>query len=144
MLTMTTQSAIVQFLFPAPAPRSVAGIVNWWEARRLRYNLIVGAAGLFSIAVWTVLSWLPPRWPDDHFIPLGIVVVYGIMANVCYSLGACAEILLQKVWGWKLLPTGPVLFRMGLTFSIGLTLLPVPLAGWDWTVRMTRYVLELL
>ena len=66
------------------------------------------------------------------------------MANVCYSLGACAEILLQKVWGWKLLPTGPVLFRMGLTFSVGLTLLPVPLAGWDWTVRLTRYVLQLL
>lgn len=144
MLSMTTQSAVVEFLFPAPAPRSVAGIVNWWEARRLRYNLIVGAAGTFSMTVWAVVSWLPPRWPDGHYIPLGIVVLYGAAANLCYCLGAFAEIVLRRLWGWKLLPAGPLLFRMGLTFSVGLTLLPVPLAGFDWTLRVTRYVLQLL
>ena len=34
-------SAITEFLFPAPAKRTVGGIVTWWEKRRLAYNVVV-------------------------------------------------------------------------------------------------------
>ncbi len=36
---------LTEFLFPAPARRSVSGIVRWWESRRLAYNVLVGGAG---------------------------------------------------------------------------------------------------
>ena len=41
---------LTEFLFPAPARRTTGAILGWWERRRLPYNLIVGGAGVFSIA----------------------------------------------------------------------------------------------
>jgi hypothetical protein len=58
------------------------------------------------------------------------------MANVCYLLGPTIEIALQELWGDKLLPVGPGLFRMGLTFSVGLALFPALLFTIAWVVRV--------
>ena len=58
------------------------------------------------------------------------------MANVCYLLGPAIEIALQKLWGEKLLPVGPGLFRMGLTFSVGLALFPALLISIFWVARL--------
>jgi len=132
-------TALTDFLFPAPAQRRATAIISWWEQRRVQYNLIVGGTGLFSLAVVRVLTWLPPR-PHDA-IPLEVVIVFGVMANVCYTLGPTVEILLTKVWGEKILPSGPTLFRMGLTFSVGLALLPTLIAGFDFAYRVLRTVL---
>jgi hypothetical protein len=116
-------TALARFLFPAPAERSAGAILRWWEARRLPYNLIVGGAGLFTLAVIRVVTWLPVV-ADGGFPPLVLIAVYGGLANLCYLMGPMVEIGLLAVWGRKLLPTGPALYRMGLTFSVGLTLLP--------------------
>jgi hypothetical protein len=134
-----TMTALTDFLFPAPAPRTIPGILHWWESRRLRYNLIVGGCGVFSLAVMRIMTWLPPR-ADRAFMPLGLVLVFGVMANVCYLLGPTVEIALDKLWGRKALPTGPTLFRMGLTFSAGLALLPTLFAGLDWAFRIVRFL----
>ncbi len=58
------------------------------------------------------------------------------MANVCYLLGPAIEIAFQKLWGEKLLPVGPSLFRMGLTFSVGLALFPALLFMIAWVVQL--------
>ena len=50
----------------------------------------------------------------------------GLMANIAYSLGAIVEVATNKLWGRKVLPVGPALFRQGVLFSVGLTLV-VPL-----------------
>jgi len=42
---------LTDFFFPLPAPRTTWGIIRWWESRRLKYNLIVGGTGLFSLGV---------------------------------------------------------------------------------------------
>jgi len=55
------------------------------------------------------------------------ILVYAVLANVCYTLGPIIELILERVWKDRLLPIGPALFRQGLAFSIGLTLLPIPL-----------------
>ena len=130
---------ITEFLFPAPAPRSVTGIIRWWESRRLKYNLIVGSAGLVSTALVTVLTFLPPdahglKGPIGEVVP--IAIVFGIAANVCYTLGPAVELALEKLWGRRALPAGPTLFRMGLTFSVGLALLPTLIAGFDFLFRI--------
>ena len=46
------------------------------------------------------------------------------------------EITAEKLWGGKVLPLGPTLFRMGLTFSVGLTLLPILLVLIGWVYRI--------
>jgi hypothetical protein len=132
-------TALTDFLFPAPAPRSTPGILRWWESRRLKYNVIVGACGVFSLSAIRILTWLPPR-AHREFLPLGLVIVFGVMANVCYLMGPAVEIGVEKLWGRKTLPVGPTLFRMGLTFSVGLALLPTLFAGLDWGFRIVRSV----
>ena len=126
-------NSLTDFLFPAPAERSVSGIVRWWESRRLPYNLIVGGSGLVTLAVIGVIAALHPGPKPDL---AGLVAGYGIAANVCYLLGPLLEIAAEKTWGRAVLPVGPALYRMGLTFSVGLTLLPIPLLLFSWVVRI--------
>jgi hypothetical protein len=135
---MTT---LARLLFPAPAiRRSPAVIFGWWEDRRPVYNLIVGATGLVTLGAVELLNYLPPHDPNP--IPWAIgVVVYGIAANVCYTFGSVAEALLARLFGDELLPVGPTLFRHGLVFSVGLTLLPIGFAWLDYLVSALKYVL---
>jgi len=132
-------NAITEFLYPTPAPRKAGGIIRWWESRRLHYNAIVGASGLVSLGAFRLLTGLPP---DPHSIPLFWVpvLVFGVLANAWYLLGPTVEIGVEKLSGGKILPTGPVLYRMGLTFSVGLTLLPTLVAGMDWAFRIFRWL----
>jgi len=120
-------NTLTEFLFPAPARRSTGAIVSWWERRRLAYNAFVGAAGLVSIGtvslVSTILGAGVPR--GEFWI---VPIAFAAMANVCYLLGPVTELLVNNLWGRQVLPTGPVLYRMGLTFSVGLALFPTLLA----------------
>jgi hypothetical protein len=129
-------TALIDFLFPAPAPRTTGGIIGWWETRRLKYNLTVGGAGVVSLGATGVLTALPPDprgLPPDVWIP---ILVFGVLANVCYALGPLAELAIDRLGGSKVLPTGPTLFRMGLTFSVGLTFLPTMITAIDWVYRI--------
>ena len=96
--------------------------------------------GLLSLGMMRVITWLPPD-PHRDFVPAPLVLVFGIMANVCYTLGPVAEVMIEKIWGRKLLPTGPTLFRIGLTFSLGLALLPTLITVFDWGFRVLRAIL---
>lgn len=131
-------TALSEFLFPAPARRSIGSIIGWWERRRLAYNAIVGTAGVFSLGVANLLLAIPPYGHGG--IPVGAVLVVGIAANLCYSMGAAAEIAIEKGSGGRILPTGPALYRMGLTFSVGLVLMPTLIASFDWLVRFIRWI----
>ncbi len=114
---------LAQFLFAAPARRNAPAIVAWWERRRLPYNAAVGAAGLVSlggVGLAGAVAGGEGMFPGLLFA----AAAFGIMANVCYCLGPVTEIVIQKLWGRSVLPTGPALYRMGLTFSVGLALLP--------------------
>lgn len=113
-------SALTEFLFPAPARRNVRSIVAWWEKRRLPYNLAVGAAGLVTLAAANIQAAIIGFEPP----PLIAAAVFGLGANFFYFLGPTVEILIDKIFGPGVLPTGPVLYRMGLTFSVGLAFLP--------------------
>ena len=114
-------TAITEFLYPAPAKRTVGGIMKWWEKRRLAYNVAVGTAGLFTVGYGSLVMML---WGEFEPVPLVGVAVFGVMANLCYLFGPAVEILVEKIWGNQVLPVGPALYRMGLTFSVGLALFP--------------------
>ena len=129
-------SALTEFLFPAPAPRSVKSIVAWWERRRPVYNLIVGGSGLVSIGLATAIAWLPPGGASLGGVPWQGAVAFGILANAFYLVGPLAEIAVEKVGRGSILPAGPVLFRMGLTVSVGMAFLPTMLMLVVWVLRV--------
>lgn len=128
-------SAVGEFLFAAPAQRSTGSIVRWWERRRFAYNLGVAAAGAFTYVYGTVIALMPPGGGVDY-PPLSFPLVALALANVCYFLGPATEIVIDKLWGERLTPAGPLLYRMGLTFSVGLALLPALVITLIWVVRI--------
>lgn len=120
-------SGLVRVLFPdPPLVRSPGRLLRWWESHRLTYNVIVGAAGLVTVGVSAVAQ--PVMGPSYHaIIPWQGVVIYGVLANLCYSSGWIVESLLQRWLGRETYGLGPSLYRHGLVFSVGLTLLPAGL-----------------
>ena len=126
-------SALTEFLFPAPAKRTAGAIFGWWEKRRLPYNLIVGGAGLASVTwMWVAEAILRSGFVSFPWQP---IVIVGVLANICYTLGPITETFIEKLWGRDVLPAGPVLYRMGLTFSVGLALLPGMIMTFSFIVR---------
>jgi hypothetical protein len=135
----TTMAALAQLLFPVPdVRRSPATLLAWWERRRLTYNIIVGSTGLVTLTVLHVFSWLPPYINFDA--PWPLVILYGLCANVCYSLGFAIEATLERLWGEEVAPVGPTLFRHGLVFSVGLTLFPIGIAWVGWLIAAARHL----
>ena len=135
-------SQLTEFLYPdlPDRHRPALSVVRWWESRRPAFNLVVGGAGLVTIAVMTLLLALPP-YGTFAVIPWQPVVAYAVLANVCFTLGPVVELALRRLCGDRLLPVGPLLFRQGLVFSVGLTLLPTILAGAYWALRVASLLL---
>ena len=130
-------SQLVEALYPLPDfRRTPLSSLRWWESRRLFFNKVVGATGLVTLAGVSLLSMLPP-----HPVPFGIgdaligAAIYGVLANGCYSFGWLLDVIAQRVWGRKAPDLGPLLFRQGLIFSVGLTLFPLLLASIFWVIR---------
>lgn len=132
---LPAMSALAEFLFAAPASRTTPAIIAWWERRRLAYNAWVGAAGLVSLG--TVSSYAALSGGEEVF-PGALIAaaIFGGMANLCYFFGPATELLFEKLWGRRVLPTGPLLYRAGLTFSVGLALFPTLLVVMLMTVRV--------
>jgi hypothetical protein len=89
-------STLTRFFFtPVRQSRNTWAVINWWESRRLVYNLAVGSAGLISLGVATAMALLPPH-PMHHVFPWRVVLFYGVLANVCYTLGPVADTLIRR------------------------------------------------
>jgi hypothetical protein len=101
-------------LMAVPAePRSVFSILCWWESRRLFYNIVVGSVGIFMAA----LACLHLQLSGGLLILVLLTcAAWAIAGNICYTMGLLAELIarLFKKSGRY----GPILFAMGLTFSI--------------------------
>ena len=113
---------LTRLLFEPTLLRSPLRVVHWWESRRPAFNIAVGAAGIFTLVYANVLSWLARG--DWFAVPWQGIVAYGVVANVFYTLGWVAETAVERWLGRPVYGLGPALFRHGLVFSIGLTLIP--------------------
>jgi hypothetical protein len=135
-------SSLVDRLYPLPdRRRTPLSLLRWWESRRLLFNGIVGGTGLVTLGgVWLV-SALPPV---SEPVPLAFMAtgaaIYGLLANVCYTLGWWTEMLARWAWGRQAPDLGPVLFRQGLIFSVGLTLLPLIFISLAWVASVVLWV----
>jgi hypothetical protein len=119
-----------RLLFEPTLVRSPLRVVQWWESRRLSYNGIVGATGLATLVYVNGLElllgqgWLTPLTGPGSAMRVLTIVGYAVAANACYSLGSVVEIVAERWLKRPVYGLGPALFRHGLVFSVGLTLLP--------------------
>ena len=134
-------SSLTTFFYPLPAPRRDAwSIWHWWETRRFAYNILVGATGCITVVAVSLLSTLAGRVPPPGVVMRG-ALAYGFFANLCYTAGPVLEFALDRFLGERAPSAGPVLFRQGLVFSIGLTLFPIALAGLLTAARFAALLL---
>jgi hypothetical protein len=133
---MQTGTAVERYLFsPLYHPTSAWSVIGWWERRRVVYNLTVGAAGLVTVATALILTLLTPG-PKVFGPPLLGIPIYAIAANLFYSLGAPLDLLLRRRLREQAGPVAQALFRYGLAFAVGLTLLPIPLMVFGWVMSL--------
>jgi hypothetical protein len=129
-------TALTRFFFnPVYAPKSAWSVLGWWEGRRTAFNLAVGGTGVLTLAATNFFTLLPPHgtW---FGVPLGPIAAYAVLANVGYTAGPVVDLLVRRYWGNGYAAVGPALFRYGFVFSVGLTLLPIPLFAVDWVLRL--------
>jgi len=133
-------AALTSVLFPEPTlQRSTPAVIGWWERRRPLYNLVVGATGLVTLSVFTLA--LGPAMMLQPGTLIGITA-YGVAANLCYSLGAPLELVLERWLGRETYGLGPALFRYGLVYSVGLTLFPIALGAFAFLAKLLFHVLR--
>ena len=103
--------------------------IGWWEVRRAPFNLIVGIAGIATVATGTVAMSLanaflenPIHRPDPPLFFFALL--YAFVVNVFYTGGWVAELGLAQLWGKAQSNLAVVSFRLGLLLSVLVTLLP--------------------
>lgn len=103
-------------------------IIRWWEIRRIPYNVILFIIGIASILgmEWLMVRVIPVG--EDAVEPFVLAlgsVVYGIMANLCYTLGWIVEVKGSKRDAVFARARGKKSFLAGLWLSSLLTTAPL-------------------
>jgi hypothetical protein len=111
-------------------------IVGWWEARRILFNLIVGATGIVAAGVILLtalvserLLGVPIGMPDPPIIAVFGVILFGVATNVCYTGGWIGELVVRRAWPDQSDQFGALTFTLGLVFAVVVTLSPAVLIG---------------
>lgn len=110
---------------------SAKEVIGWWESRRVPFNFIVGTAGILTVIIVgvvglgsSILFHSDFGMPDPPIFAVFGVLIYGIIANVCYTGGSLAELLIRKIWPSEADKFAALSFSTGLVFSVVLTLAP--------------------
>lgn len=106
---------------------SSAQVIWWWELRRLAYNGALLIIGILSIAgMELVMSSALPTGTDaiEPMILMILVLLYGIMANLVYTLGWIVELATRKYGRTLARQRARRMFQAGFVFSCVLTTLP--------------------
>ena len=106
-------------------------VIGWWEARRILFNIAVGVTGsaagaaiLGMAVVGELLFAVPFGLPDPPILAIIAVVFYAVAANVCFTGGWVAELIVRRTWPGESEALATLSFTLGLVFAVVVTLLP--------------------
>lgn len=126
--------------------------IGWWEARRIPFNLIVGGVGVLACLVDIIIVVASHFLFDSDFgvpngfISLVVVLVYAVMANICFTGGWIAELIVRRAWPEEADRFATLSFSLGLVFSVFLTLTPglmlIAFGGFALLGRVLRVALR--
>jgi hypothetical protein len=109
--------------------------IKWWELRRPLYNFVLFVVGAVTILIALLIGERFVAPGDDFIEPMGLLLgalAYGVMANVCYTFGWISEILWCGDDPLRAAVLRPKIFKIGLIFSVVLTLHPSVLIPMIW------------
>lgn len=121
-------------------------VIRWWESRRLFFNLVVGCTGLFTCFLLIVCAFTSDflvgeaiGMTDGPLLGVFLIVPYALVANLCFTGGWIFELLVRATgevqraaaWGLKA-------FRVGITFSIFVTLCPAVVCWLVFAVALLK------
>ena len=112
---------------PLGEQKSLFGKIIWWEKRRPLFNLAVFLSGIITLfCVLTMVSIYDSKVGETFDWEPIIIPLYAILANICYSFGWLLDLIY-----WRKMNFHPRVkwIKYGTYFSIGLTLLPIPLTA---------------
>lgn len=95
--------------------RLILDMIQWWEKRRLLYNLIVGTFGVLG------MLFIIQRYHSVSFLELVQYAAfpYGIFANIAYLAGWVLDLLLRYYLNIKLnVSSRQTLFFLGIGISV--------------------------
>jgi hypothetical protein len=108
-------------------------IIQWWEARRFRFNVIVGTVGIGSWILVLIAGSAAVKPGEDFEEPIAMLFgpfVYAFSANVCYTLGWIMDTVFYRG------SPRTRLYKSGLIFSAVLTALPGVSAVVAWLITL--------
>jgi hypothetical protein len=125
-------------------PRTTRDVIVWWEKRRLAFNFVVGVSGLVSLAIAVTFLALPPHVSVTSFwgypIPASGVfaaaVFFGIVANLCYTLGWATELGLRKFSPAAASRLASLVIKVGFTFSVLVCFSYAGICAAHWVFRV--------
>lgn len=111
---------------------SAIQVIGWWEKRRFGYNLVVGSAGILTFALMLACAFVSETvvgvrigLSDGPRVGIFAAIAYGVMANICYTSGWIAELVVRSVYGQERADVyGARVFRLGVRLSLVLTFVP--------------------
>jgi len=112
-------------------------VLLWWERRRIVFNLVVLAAGIVTVATVLLVGSRLVDPGEDVVEPVALVaavLVYAFLANACYCLGWVTELLWAGGDPSRTAPLRARVFRLGLWFSVAVTLLPAVAIPAAWAI----------
>jgi hypothetical protein len=121
---------MVTSFFEGPEP-PVDGwsVICWWEARRIPFNLLVGAYGAACLAIlfWAIATSGHIQPGENAVEPIALLAApFGI--NVLYTLGWLVEVPARLLVRDLSPRFGPMLLRLGVGMSA--VLIALPAAFW--------------
>ena len=126
---------------------SARDTIGWWEARRIPFNLIVGSVGILTCIIVgiaglcsEVLFHSEFGLPNPPLFALFAVIIYGILANGCYTSGWVAELIVRKIWPQEADRFATLSFLVGVIFSVLLTLTPAVLVSAEGIFKLLNHV----
>ena len=133
--------------FERREPASSAGeVIKWWESRRLFFNLVVGCTGLFTCCLLVICALTsdpfvgePIGMTDGPLLGIFLIIPYALIANICYTGGWISELLVRATAkAQNANAFGLKAFRLGVSFSIFVTLCPAVLCWLAFAVALLK------
>lgn len=127
----------------ARPPERALDIIIWWEWRRIAYNLILGVTGAVSAIIILLTGLLTEHAGGEAIYAAGsplfellAVILYAIIANVCFTGGWILELVSRRIWRTRAEAFGEIALTWGTLCSVLLTLIPAALAVMIGTYRI--------
>ncbi len=117
-------------MFARPDPTATPGeVIRWWERRRLYYNLIVFA---WAATIFCILIAWRHRWDLLSASNLLVYLLFfQLPANIFYTGGWIADLVVKKVLRLPSTWFGPVALGLGIAVSL---IFYLSIAAWFWGV----------